>query len=99
MFSHGAYVFENKCIDDYYFDNGLFVYHVVGASSYETSSDLISSYQLSDGFIVKNNSCYLDINATELNISLPVYNFLMGLSGILAGFVFFFSIVLVMKRS
>ena len=97
-FSNGAYVYQNKCIDNYYFDNGLFLYHVVGSNQYDTTTDFIYSSQILAGYKINGTSCILDTNATALNISLPAYNFLMALSGILAGFAFFITVILAIKR-
>jgi hypothetical protein len=98
-FSNAEFVFDNKCIDDYFVYNNQFYYHVVGATSYSNSFGTVTDSQIMKGFKYSAGKCVLDSNATALNISLPAYNFLMGLSGLLAGFAFFISVIFAMKRN
>jgi len=99
-FSNASFVFENKCIDDYFFYNNNFYYHVIGSSSYTAAPDTtIQENQILKGFKYQDGKCVLDSNATALNMPLSSYNFLMGLSGLLAGFAFFISVIFAMKRN
>jgi len=96
-FSYSASVYRNYCIDDYYFDDGNFYYHIVGSSSYSSTHSIVTSADILDGYKINDTSCVLDSNATALNLPLSSYNFLMGLSGILVGFSLMIGLILVVR--
>ncbi|MGW8169476.1 MAG: hypothetical protein ACWGHH_05685 [Sulfurovaceae bacterium] len=98
-FSNAAFVYDNKCIDDYFFYNNNFYYHVIGSSSYTAATfTAIQENQILKGFKYQDGKCLLDSNATALNMPLSSFSFLMALSGLLMGFAFTFTILILLSR-
>jgi len=92
---NAAYLWKEKnmCIDYYYFKDTNLYYKPSDSddeySTYRTNQTFLPGYEYNSS----NNHCQIPSYIQELSIQPDEYNFLLALSGVLAGFTFlFFSI-------
>ena len=85
--------YKNYCIDKYSFDNNYLYFHdVITNKNYKTNQP----YTLVWGYDYNSTSkrCYLKQDLQKTGLTFYDYNFLIGLSGILVGFIVLYSLIL-----
>ena len=92
---------KNKCVSDFWFDqtNGYVSYIFSDKPDTEYKS-FSKSYIFIPGYEYNSSAktCSLPDVVQQLSLTSSDYNFLMSLMGLLIGFVFLLSIVLIFKR-
>ena len=92
---HADILYKNRniCIQDFYYKNGYFYYKKSSNGrwyrTWATNNNLEYGYSYHDN----NNTCEYNDTLKELNLSYFDYYFLMGISGVLIGFVVMFGFV------
>jgi len=88
-FSNASILYKNKniCIEDFYYKNGRFYY--LKSSDGNWYSTWTDDNNLEYGYFYndEDNTCEYNQTLKELNLTYFDYYFLMGISGILIGFV------------
>lgn len=92
---------KNKCVSDFWYDQKYGIVHYIYSNnpdseyeSYSTSYVFLPGYEYNSSY----HTCSLPDIVKQLSLTSSDYNFLMSLMGLLIGFSFLLSIVLVFKR-
>jgi len=96
-FSYGIY--NEYCIEDYYFKGGRFYFKRVDKNFYNSAS-FFYKYRFFEGGYDYNSSskkCYKKPLLKELELSNTDFNFLMAFLGLLIGFSFLNAVILFFK--
>ncbi len=92
---------KNQCVSDFWFDaNNSTVNFIYSSQPGTVYSSYSSSYSFVPGYDYNSSSdiCSLPPIVKELSLTSSDYNFLMALMGLLIGFSFLLSIILIFKR-
>jgi hypothetical protein len=93
--SASIYLGQNdRCIEDYYLDNGTFYYQRSDNSKWYSINNNNMINKIHDGYVYDstNDICKPDKHLL-LGMDIKDYNFLLGLTGVLIGFTFLFFMV------
>ena len=92
---------KNKCVSDFWYDqNTGYVYYIYSDKPDTEYKSFSKSYVFIPGYEYNSSvkTCSLPVIVKQLSLTSSDYNFLMALLGLLIGFSFLLSIILIFKR-
>ena len=93
--SQASILYKNKniCIEDYYYKNRYFYYKQSSNGKWRSTSTKNNNLEYGYVYNDDNETCEYDSTLKELNLTYFDYYFLMGISGVLIGFVVMFGFI------